>query len=62
VKQVNMLTLKGRKYATIVASIKEIGLVEPPVVYPAKGNGSAKKYILLDGHLRLEALKDLGET
>ncbi len=62
VKQFSPSILTGRKYAAIVASIKEIGLVEPPVVYPAKGNGSAKRYILLDGHLRMEALKGLGHT
>jgi ParB-like chromosome segregation protein Spo0J len=48
------------RYKTIVASIKEIGLVEPLVVYPQKeGSG---KYLLLEGHLRYFALKDLGET
>lgn len=42
-------------YKTIVASIGEIGIIEPPMVYPA-GNG---KYLLVDGHSRVEALKDL---
>ena len=49
-----------RRYRTILASIKEVGLVEPLVVYPQKDSGG--KYMLLDGHLRLIALKDLGET
>jgi hypothetical protein len=50
----------SKKYAQIVASIREVGIIEPPVV--ARHSGIAGKYILLDGHLRIEALKDLGET
>jgi ParB-like chromosome segregation protein Spo0J len=48
------------KYATIVASIKEVGVIEAPVVSPARADPGG--YLLLDGHLRLEALKDLGAT
>jgi len=48
-----------KRYRTIRASIKEVGMIEPLVVYPHKG--AAGKYLLLDGHLRLFALKDLGE-
>jgi hypothetical protein len=48
------------KYKTILASIKEIGLVEPLVVFPQKD--AAGQYLLLEGHLRYFALKDLGET
>lgn len=48
-----------RRYRTIVASLKEVGLIEPLVVYPQKG--AAGKYLLLDGHLRLLALNDMGE-
>ena len=42
-------------YKTIVASIGEVGIIEPPMVYPA-GHG---KYLLVDGQARVEALKDL---
>ena len=49
-----------RRYRTILASIKEVGLVEPLMVFPQKNSGG--KYLLLDGHLRLFALKELGET
>jgi ParB-like chromosome segregation protein Spo0J len=45
------------KYRQIVTSIKAVGLVEPPVVIPDRDNPGG--YFLLDGHLRLEALKDL---
>lgn len=46
-----------RKYLQITASISEIGIVEPPIVTPA--GSKTDKYLLLDGHLRIEALKDL---
>ena len=47
-----------RKYAQIVSSLKSTGLVELPVVVPDK---KAKgRYLLLDGLLRIEALKDYG--
>ena len=48
------------KYAQIVSSIGEVGIIEPPVV--ARDPADAGKYMLLDGHLRLEVLKDMGET
>ena len=48
------------KYAQIAQSIKEIGLVEPPVV--ARIAGDADRYLLLDGHIRVEILKDMGRT
>lgn len=51
---------KSPKYAQIVASIAEIGIVEPPVV--ARDRSQPDKFILLDGHLRVEALKDRGVT
>src|SRR5476649_941334 len=53
-------TVKGSvKYAQIIASIREVGIIEPPVV--ARDRSAPGKYLLLDGHLRLEVLKDLGE-
>jgi len=48
------------RYKTIRASINEVGLVEPLMVHPQKGGDGT--YLLLDGHLRLFALKELGET
>jgi hypothetical protein len=48
------------KYATIVASIREVGIIEPPVIHPLGKNPNAK-YLLLDGHLRIEALQDSGQ-
>jgi ParB-like chromosome segregation protein Spo0J len=60
VRQVNDPQSNIRRYRTIRASIKEVGLIEPLVVYPQKG--SPGKYLLLDGHLRHFALKDMGVT
>lgn len=51
---------KSSKYKQIMASIREVGIIEPPVV--CRDTQSRGKYILLDGHLRVEALKELGET
>ena len=49
---------ESKKYAQIVSSIKAIGVVEAPVVIPDPNH--KKRYFLLDGHLRVEALKQLG--
>lgn len=51
---------KTPKYAQIAASVREVGLVEPPVV--ARDQDDPAQYLLLDGHLRIEVLKDLGQT
>lgn len=48
----------SRKYRQIAASITEIGLVEPPVV--ARHPEAADTWLLLDGHMRIEVLKDSG--
>lgn len=50
----------SRKYAQIMASVGEVGLVEPPVV--ARNPESTGFFFVLDGHLRIEVLKDLGHT
>ena len=51
---------KTPKYAQIAASVREVGLVEPPVV--ARDRSDPGKYLLLDGHLRIEILKDIGRS
>jgi hypothetical protein len=50
----------GARYQSIVSSIKDSGLIEPLMVYPAKD--APGKYLLLDGHFRFFALKELGHT
>ena len=49
-----------KKYTQIVASIRELGIIEPPVI--ARRRGIDGKFLLLDGHLRIEALKDMEVT
>lgn len=58
-KQLSDAIQKTRKYLSIAASIEEIGIIEPLVIYPQQGQ--ADTYILLDGHLRLHVLKQRGE-
>lgn len=50
---------KTKKYLQILASVKTVGVAEPLVV--TKDKEARGKYILLDGHMRLEALKELEE-
>jgi len=47
----------SQKYQQIKQSIEVIGLVEPLVV--VRDNNEDNKFLLLDGHLRLEALVEL---
>ncbi|WP_306222350.1 plasmid partitioning protein RepB C-terminal domain-containing protein [Bosea beijingensis] len=50
----------SHKYQQIRASVMEIGLVEPPVI--SRISGDPDRYLLLDGHLRVEILKDMGNS
>lgn len=53
-KEILPSVLASTKFAVIFSSIKEVGIIEPPVVSYRVG-----KYLLLDGHLRIQALKKL---
>lgn len=57
-KVVRKITYSSTKFKQILSSIKEIGIIEPLVI--KREGRSKKKYILLDGHLRRAALKELG--
>jgi len=59
-KAINAMTRKSPKYLQIKASIDEVGVIEPPAVHEDKK--SRGKYILLDGHLRVDILRDKGEV
>lgn len=48
------------KYRSMLVSIREVGVIEPLMVYPQKGATGA--YLLLDGHMRLKALHELKHT
>lgn len=52
-------TKRTSKYRCIAASIRELGLIEPLIVHPQRK--PTNSYMLLDGHIRLEILRDLGE-
>jgi hypothetical protein len=49
---------KSVKYRCIEASVRELGVIEPLVVFPKPDADG--RYTLLDGHARLLILKDLG--
>ena len=49
-----------RKFQQVLASVKELGIIEPLIVFPQKGNAGG--YFLLDGHVRLEILKQIGSS
>ncbi|KQT12907.1 MULTISPECIES: plasmid partitioning protein RepB C-terminal domain-containing protein [unclassified Bradyrhizobium] len=57
---INDAVKKTPKYSQIQSSVREIGLVEPLVV--ARDRSEKGKYLLLDGHLRLAVLQELGTT
>lgn len=58
-KKIKPQTKKTKKYHQISASIREVGIVEHLIVYPQ--NIKTGGYMLLDGHIRLEVLKDIGQ-
>jgi len=58
IKEISPAVRYTRKYQQILASLKHLGLIEPFVVYPTKG----EKYWLLDGNLRLDALRQMNVT
>jgi hypothetical protein len=60
VRAIGKTVKSSHKYRQIASSVKEIGLVEPPAV--CRDKQTEGFYLLLDGHLRIEALKDLGQT
>jgi hypothetical protein len=49
---------KTTTYKRISASLEHVGLIEPLVVYPR----GPRDYLLLDGHARLDVLKQRGVT
>lgn len=49
-----------KKYSSIAASIREVGIIEPPVV--ARDRQAPGKFLLLDGHLRLDILLEAGHA
>jgi hypothetical protein len=50
---------KITRYKAILVSVQEVGLIEPLMVFPQPE--APGKYMILDGHLRWHALKELGK-
>ena len=59
-RQVSPSTKANVKYKRIAKSVAEIGIVEPLMI--ASQPSENERYLLLDGHMRREALIDLGMT
>jgi len=51
-------TKASAKYRALVASVREVGIVEPLNVFRQKSGN----FLLLDGHFRVEALREIGAT
>jgi len=49
-----------KRYEGILIALREEGLLEPLMVHPAKG--IKDRFIIVDGHYRHRALKELGHT
>ena len=58
VRQVPASVKATRKYQQIAASIREVGIAQPPLV--ARHGTLKGKYLLVEGNLRIEVLKELG--
>jgi len=59
-REVSATVRKSIKYNQIAASIIEVGIIEPPAV--ARDTEDRERFHLLDGHLRVEILRERGET
>src|SRR5581483_9786352 len=55
-REVSERVKKSVKYNQIAASMKEVGIIEPPVV--VRDSSDPEKFHLLDGHLRIEISKE----
>jgi hypothetical protein len=59
-KQVKTSLKASQKYQQILSSVREVGIIEPLIVFPQ--DGKTDIYLLLDGHVRLEVLRQIGQT
>ncbi|HJQ15851.1 MAG TPA: chromosome partitioning protein ParB, partial [Allosphingosinicella sp.] len=58
-RDVSSVVRKSVKYGQIAASIGEVGIIEPPVV--VRDRTDPEKFHLLDGHLRIDILRERGD-
>ncbi|PSH02561.1 MAG: chromosome partitioning protein ParB [Acidobacteria bacterium] len=56
-RELPLSTRSSTTYKQISASVKEVGLVQALIVFP-----QGEQYLLLDGHLRLDVISQLGWT
>lgn len=59
-REVSSTVRKSVKYNQIAASIAEVGIIEPPVV--VRDGQNPAHYHLLDGHLRIDILRERGDV
>ena len=59
-KELKPAVKTSQKYLQILSSVREVGIIEPLIVFPQDGQSGT--YLLLDGHVRIEVLKELGQT
>jgi hypothetical protein len=59
-KHLTVQMRSSHKYQQVLSSVREIGIIEPLIIFPQ--NGKSDAFLLLDGHVRLEVLKQIGET
>lgn len=59
-REISAAVKNSVKYGQIAASIAEVGIIEPPAV--ARDAADRERFHLLDGHLRVEILRERGET
>ncbi|PHX39423.1 chromosome partitioning protein [Pseudomonas sp. NZIPFR-PS5] len=55
-------TEASKKYLSILASVRELGVIEPIAVHRETADEKGPRYLLLDGRMRLRALQSLGAT
>lgn len=60
IRQIKSTDFAWGKYKAVLASIREVGVIEPLIVFPQKG--ARGSYFLMDGHMRLKALQELGRA
>lgn len=58
-KQLKPSLKDSHKFKQVLSSVREIGIIEPLIVFPQDGKEGT--YLLLDGHVRLEVLRELGQ-
>jgi hypothetical protein len=59
-KQLKPSIKSTQKYKQVLCSVRELGIIEPLILFPQ--TEQAENFFLLDGHIRLEVLKQLGHT